>query len=71
MGCRLPTLVLGEITPRRDVYRPSYPHHLKRRQEYSFDPYSWQTGRLGQCQARWTNRLEEVVDVRFDGSGHD
>ena len=65
MGCCLPALVLGEITPRGDLYRPSHPHYSKRRQKYPFDPYRWQTGRVGLGQDCWSNRLEEVVDVRF------
>jgi len=48
MGCCLPTLVLGEITPRGDIYSPPHSRYLKRRQEYPFDPYSWQNRGLGQ-----------------------
>ena len=48
MGCRFPTLVLGEIAPRGDIYGPSHPHCPKRWQERPFDPFSWQNGRLGQ-----------------------
>jgi hypothetical protein len=32
MGCCLPTLMLGEIAPRRDLYGPSHPHYHQRRQ---------------------------------------
>jgi len=47
MGCRLQTLVLGEIAPRGDVYGASHPQHLERRQERPLDSHSRQAGGLG------------------------
>lgn len=39
MGCCLPTLVLGEVAPRGDVYGLSHPLCRRRRHEYRLDPY--------------------------------
>ena len=68
MGCRIPTLMLGEITPRGDVYSPPDPYRFERRKEYPINPDSRQDRRVGQSQDRRTNGLEEIVDVRFGGN---
>ena len=60
-------LILGEVTRPGNIYGPPRSHH-KRWQEYPFDPYSWQTGRLGYRQDRRTNELEEVMEVCFSGN---
>ena len=43
MGCCLPTLVLGENTPRGDIHGPSHSYHLEQWQGHSFDPHPRQT----------------------------